>query len=866
MRLLALSVALAFLIAPLAVANIPNPIPNSGFESWSDGVPSFYSWYFGAIGCTTELPVFQGEGYTGSSSLGLTGVNLPCPSFRLWSDTGDEYPIPVEGLYGSVVMHYKSLNISNDFSFHAEFYGGAELEWHLARGRETSFPSTDEWTRIEVPIVRQAPGVPSWVFIVFDSDGNNADSWLMVDDVYFAGAITEPEEDELWISGETDTIRWSPSDWNRFNITCVLDEGTPYERVHEIGSNLNLHHAEEYVWEIPDSLLSHHTRIIVENAQSPGETMESDLFRLRGYVLAEFDAVEEIYKPFAQPFDAWSFTNNEANLWPLEWWEEQYWYDAVLGTDPYTGGAYDESFAGVWRGDYPCWPDFVKAFGIEQCYWDVPLLGLQYRERAVEYWKSIRHMFAGSCFGMSTSSAMLFYDRALFNAAYPEFIPYEYPGDFFEPLSVPDGAVIRPLIASLFTHQFGQTHNAYNWAGENNVTPSQTVEAVKQLFLEDNPNPRTLSLVNFAEGKAHNILPYKLVPDRAQPGQYDLYVYDCSLPGDDAAKLRIDTTTNGGEGSWNYANSGWGDSRGLYLGESSSSFFNTPIIPGVGGPGRDPGEITLHVNPRANVLVENASGQTTGCADGQVHNDIPGAHPSIAFTPDDTGGPYGYELPPGDYSLAMSAFADSCSRATFFSDTTLYACSRNDAEVGHSDLLKLNPDGLMVKSLDVGVEKHVELKSVVSTSIRERTFEMVDLMLTDVDSVSFGRVGPESLELRNFGAGKLYSLRIKQASPTDYDRFQHAEIPLPANTTHTLAPDWGNLVEQGILIVVDEGNDGVPDDSLYVQNEPTGVEDHGEADESRRYHLGQNHPNPFNPATKITRRTARGLRDLLLPA
>ena len=76
-------------------------------------------------------------------------------------------------------------------------------------------------------------------------------------------------------------------------------------------------------------------------------------------------------------------------------------------------------------------------------------------------------------------------------------------------------------------------------------------------------------------------------------------------------------------------------------------------------------------------------------------------------------------------------------------------------------------------------------------------------------------------------------------------------MPLNQNSTHLLYPQWDSLSTAPVKILIDSGNDGTIDDSIFVFNEATDVEDQGYFGLPKEYNLAQNYPNPFNPLTKI---------------
>jgi hypothetical protein len=111
-------------------------------------------------------------------------------------------------------------------------------------------------------------------------------------------------------------------------------------------------------------------------------------------------------------------------------------------------------------------------------------------------------------------------------------------------------------------------------------------------------------------------------------------------------------------------------------------------------------------------------------------------------------------------------------------------------------------------------------------------------------------VDADGLRIASYGSAKDYDLRIERATPTELRVFERSSIPLTANTTHTVAPDWGTLGDGLLMILVDVGSDGTVDDTLKLQNEVTGTGSQGSLI-PKEYRLEQNYPNPFNPMTVI---------------
>jgi probable HAF family extracellular repeat protein len=654
--------------------------------------------------------------------------------------------------------------------------------------------------------------------------------------------VIKPSAGELFIAGEVDTIKWiGGGNIDSVKISAILNWNTALQT--EIVLNQSIPgSAGSFIWNIPDTLLSYKTKIRIEDKINPSFFAESRSFRLKGYVLTRVKS-DATYEKFGRTIHAWQFGNVQSNMWPSTWWSQFAYRTAI---DPYTNNYYFEEFHNINASKFPDWLAFVRAFGVNQCYWSDPVLGLYYRDTAIDFWKSKVKYWAGSCFGFSTSSLLAFKDVNSFITAYPEMPPFNNLYQFPNTLTGVQGDSIRAIINSLQIHQFGKQHRTYL----NTIlsdTPIQTLNKIKNVLLKDNTDGGLLRIKNQTGKGAHAIVVYKLIKSTLFPNSYELSVYDNSYPANLSAQITIDTVTN----SWNAPLWGWGGNLGIQFREAISSYFNLPILPDgpfdIDSPS-DNLQVETYVARTSDIIITDSFGNSIGSLDSLLFNTIPNAFPIIVDEPSDAP-PQGYNLPTGDYAVKISSFSDSAAFLYLYNEDGIYSYHRDDAQVNQADYLNIGL-GFSITNHDQAI-KNINLKTTMPQIEEEKVFQFNNISFAEGDSVFVKEEGRQYFTFKNFGSQKSYDLKIKFNSESFRYLFKHFDVPLNQNSTHLLYPQWDSLSTAPVKILIDSGNDGTIDDSLFVFNEATDVEDQGYFGLPKEYNLAQNYPNPFNPITKI---------------
>jgi hypothetical protein len=253
----------------------------------------------------------------------------------------------------------------------------------------------------------------------------------------------------------------------------------------------------------------------------------------------------------------------------------------------------------------------------------------------------------------------------------------------------------------------------------------------------------------------------------------------------------------------------------------------------------------------ASIQIKDDVGNTTGFNDNIVLDEIPGSVPLIPLT-GRASAPYGYALPSGNYTITVDSFQTSESKVFFFTQNATLGYRRWGVDILQTDNLRFDTTGgptLSIGNHDPGT-KSISLKNILSETALEKVYGVYAFELAQNDSVVMTNVEGDGLKLTSYGTTKDYDLTVEQGMKGRLRSFSRMNIPLSANTTHVITPDWETLEDSLLTILVDLGNDSMVDDTLHLKNEPTGTEEHGLLIPGE-YRLDQNYPNPFNPLTRI---------------
>jgi hypothetical protein len=199
----------------------------------------------------------------------------------------------------------------------------------------------------------------------------------------------------------------------------------------------------------------------------------------------------------------------------------------------------------------------------------------------------------------------------------------------------------------------------------------------------------------------------------------------------------------------------------------------------------------------------------------------------------------------------MSDFTTTNLSLFLFTDNKSFSVKREDALQTQTDKIKFwseqrleinNPDYLL---------KSFQLTEIINESEKEKMYILRNIGMNQNDLIEIMNVDADKLKFTNNGSQKNYEIELQFVNENGFKRFLNSSVNLPVTSNHTVLPNWNDITNTELMILVDDGNDGTIDDTLHLENEVTGMgEDQGSLIPTE-YRLEQNYPNPFNNSTVI---------------
>jgi uncharacterized delta-60 repeat protein len=657
-------------------------------------------------------------------------------------------------------------------------------------------------------------------------------------------SITKPVAGSKFIAGQKDTIRWKGEQAGQvIKIEYSADKGNTYNVI--VAGVLSS--SKYYSWDIPEDIMTTKAKIRITDFTNEKILDESGLFGIKPYVLTRLNE-DSTYYVYRKERDQWGFRNTEIDMWPQLWYNQFNYH----GTDPFTAKQYPQALAGgifasIYSDRFPDWISWVNTFSIKACYLsiDPPV----YSQTALLRWNSSLMSWHGSCFGIAATNALAFSHKEQFKTKFPNLLITTVP------IEVTSNDGVKNAVGELFTQQFGKPSTANDLIG-NKKTPYQTLQDIKQMLIEDNGTIKTLTIFNNGGKGGHTILAYGLKQDPVQNNIYNVQVYDNSNPNSNNP-ITFDLLANGGNGSWSTPDwSGWGGNKGIYLEVVSDNYFNNATK---GKNGSDnykspfifpDDRLEINNNPYSDIRISNLINQITGCSNNTVLNEIPNSIPLTVKNGSETP-PYGYSLPTDVYNIVVNNFHSDTINTFFFTGNKSYLYQRNGATQTQTDRFLFNGEVHVINNDNE--TKTFSLLSLINETSREKLCIFRSLKTAANEDVAIGNPDSNKIKISTYFTAQHYDIELTYLTNNGIGKFAYNNITLPENSSHIIVPDWTNLTDAKVMVLVDLNNDLTIDDTLYFSNLITGIGN----DEDllllhQGFYLSQNYPNPFDANTLIT--------------
>jgi PKD repeat protein len=486
--------------------------------------------------------------------------------------------------------------------------------------------------------------------------------------------------------------------------------------------------------------------------------------------------------------DGWSFSNSDTNMWPFLWWSRFNYGEDRFIKDPNWLRFFDildNTYPVPVR--FPDWDLFVAAYGESYCYsYGSNTKTIEFSALSKWYYSSIKP-WSGSCYGFAITSRLFFDGSLKLNETFPghsSLYSVEPPGHNYD--------LARNLINK---YQISPQYDKLTDDFDDIINIIQN--GLSSFLIGINGTSYDI------DGK-FNIVHHALAPYKIEKNDNDvikIYVYDCNHPNE-----TLYISANLKDRTFSYSGVNW-----LTLEEMK-------VLPITGLNQKLKTKSTKndeYIRDYLNIY----------CSDS---NDIIFSHnnESLGFKEDDLikasfgeaiinsySGiyrPNAYFLFNDTFDISLSNF-ESINTSLYISNNNIsFIYQRNDAELDQTDSIKFVNNTLTIYNPDKE-NKRITVTLIVTDGNNEESYIFKDFAISAGCRLSFS--ADDSIRVYNDCQVKtVYDVDIGILNNTSVGFFKQDSIVLTDQSVHLLVPDSSN----GVLIFVDNGNDGIINDTIEL--------------------------------------------------